>query len=61
MIAKVPKGREELTDIASRLRPTNPLEDLTREELYERAQAADIPGRSEMSKQQLVDALRVKS
>jgi len=61
LIAKVPKGREELTDIASRLRPTNPLEDLTREELYERAQAADIPGRSEMSKQQLVDALRVKS
>jgi len=49
LIAKVPQGRKELTDIASR------------EELYERAQAADIPGRSEMSKQQLVDALRVKS
>ena len=37
------------------------LEDLTREELYARAQEAEIPGRSEMSKQELVDALRAKS
>jgi hypothetical protein len=36
------------------------LEDLTKEELYERAQKADIPGRSEMSKEQLVDALRAR-
>jgi Rho termination factor, N-terminal domain len=36
------------------------LEDLTREELYERAQASGIPGRSEMSKQQLIEALRAK-
>jgi hypothetical protein len=34
------------------------LEDLTRDELYARAQDADIPGRSEMSKSQLIDALR---
>ena len=34
------------------------LEDLTKEQLYERAQQADIPGRSEMSKEQLVEALR---
>jgi hypothetical protein len=34
------------------------LEDLTKEELYARAQAADIPGRSEMSKEELVEALR---
>ena len=34
------------------------LESLTKEELYERAKAADIPGRSEMSKEQLIDALR---
>jgi hypothetical protein len=34
------------------------LEDLTRDELYARAQAADIPGRSEMSKADLVAALR---
>ena len=37
------------------------LSGLTKEELYRRAQKADIPGRSEMSKQQLVDALRSTS
>ncbi len=36
------------------------LEDLTREELYARAQEADIPGRSEMSKEQLIEALRAR-
>ena len=35
-----------------------PLEELTKEELYERAQAADIPGRSHMSKDELIAALR---
>ena len=34
------------------------LEDLTRDELYARAQEAEIPGRSEMSKDELVKALR---
>jgi hypothetical protein len=43
----------------SRTRPRR-LEDLTKEELYARAQEADIPGRSEMSKEQLVEALRVR-
>jgi len=33
------------------------LADLSREELYERAQQADVPGRSSMSKDELVDAL----
>jgi hypothetical protein len=37
------------------------LEDLTREELYTRAQEADVPGRSEMSKEELVEALRARS
>jgi hypothetical protein len=37
------------------------LEDLTKEELYGRAQEADIPGRSEMSKEQLVEALRARN
>jgi hypothetical protein len=37
------------------------LEDLTKEELYARAQEAEIPGRSEMSKEQLVEALRARS
>lgn len=33
------------------------LEHLTRQQLYERAQALDLPGRSKMSKAELVDAL----
>ena len=33
------------------------LRDLTREELYEKAQALDIPGRSQMSKEQLAEAI----
>jgi hypothetical protein len=36
------------------------LDDLTREELYARAQEAEIPGRSEMSKDELVEALRAR-
>ena len=32
--------------------------DLTKEELYERAKEADIPGRSNMSKQELAQALQ---
>jgi hypothetical protein len=36
------------------------LEDLTKEKLYARAQEAEIPGRSEMSKEELIDALRAK-
>jgi|ERR1044071_3418751 len=37
------------------------LDDLTKEELYGRAQEADIPGRSEMSKEQLIAALRARA
>jgi DNA end-binding protein Ku len=33
------------------------LADLSREELYERAQDEDVPGRSSMSKGELIDAL----
>jgi hypothetical protein len=36
------------------------LEELTRDELYARAQEAEIPGRSEMSKDELVEALRTR-
>ena len=36
------------------------LEDLSRDELYARAQKAEIPGRSEMSKDELVEALRTR-
>lgn len=35
------------------------LEELTKEELYERAQELDLPGRGDMSKEELVDALLV--
>ena len=34
------------------------LEELTKDELYQRARAADIHGRSEMTKDELVRALR---
>jgi DNA end-binding protein Ku len=34
------------------------LEDMSKEELYELAKKADIPGRSDMSKEQLAEALR---
>jgi hypothetical protein len=70
IIKNAPQPPTPLTNITDRLRPGDSdsdnsrrgsLEDLTRDELYERAQQADIPGRSEMSKQQLVDALRAKS
>jgi hypothetical protein len=37
------------------------LEDLSKDELYRRAQEADIPGRSEMSKEEIVSALRAKN
>ena len=33
------------------------LKDLTREELYDKAQKLDIPGRSDMTKEQLIEAL----
>jgi Rho termination factor, N-terminal domain len=48
------------SDERGRSRPST-LENLTKEELYARAQAADIPGRSEMSKEELIEALRKTS
>ena len=39
------------------LRRGGDLSELTKEELYKKAQAADIPGRSEMTKEQLIEAL----
>ncbi len=39
-----------------RVRPG--LADLTKEELYQRAQEADIPGRGHMSKDELITALK---
>jgi hypothetical protein len=40
------------------LKPSQKLTDLSKEELYSRAQEADIPGRSGMTKQELADALK---
>lgn len=37
------------------------LEEMTKDELYERAQKADIPGRSDMTKDELIKALRSAS
>ena len=36
---------------------TKTLEKLSKSELYERAQAADVPGRSQMDKDELIEAL----
>jgi hypothetical protein len=69
-IAKTPQGAETVRGAASDLaahvpgretpRPSS-LENLSKEELYARAQEADIPGRSDMSKNQLIEALRARS
>jgi DNA end-binding protein Ku len=52
--------RDRLMNAAGRTSTARPhsLDDLTKEELYQRAQEADIAGRSEMTKDQLVAALR---
>ena len=46
------------TGAAAAERPTGPYENWTKEELYERAQELDVDGRSGMSKNQLIKALR---
>jgi hypothetical protein len=65
LVGVVENARQRLPDVGSPSsgdsRPPGALEDLTKEQLYERAQEADIPGRSEMSKEQLVEALRARS
>ncbi len=59
-VAETAEGEAEalLDDAADAIDPDTPLEDLTKEELYERAQDRDIEGRSTMSKSELVSALR---
>lgn len=51
--------RERVGAVVPRRRTS--LEGLTKDELYERAQQADIPGRSEMTKDELLKALRGSS
>lgn len=71
VIAKASRQRQRLAGLRKRTthsttsddsaaRPRR-LEDLPKEELYARAQEVDIPGRSEMSKEQLIEALRARS
>jgi DNA end-binding protein Ku len=43
--------------VATKLLRDKPLAELSKAELYERAKSADIPGRSTMSKDELVAAL----
>jgi hypothetical protein len=38
--------------------PSTPLEERTRDELYNRAKQLDVPGRGEMSKDELTEAIR---
>ena len=47
---------ERATDVAEAVTSAT-LDELTKQDLYERAQEADIPGRSSMSKDELVAAL----
>jgi hypothetical protein len=74
VVSGAPGGAERVKDFAGRARDSaagampssgssspRSLEDLTKEELYARAQEAEIPGRSEMSKEQLITALRAHS
>jgi hypothetical protein len=69
-VTKAPEGAGAVRDAAGSLgsyvpgrEPSRPgsLDDLSKDELYARAQDADIPGRSEMSKDELIAALRSRS
>ena len=54
------RGRMRRQASSQARRDDRSLEELTKEELYERAQAADIEGRSTMSKDELVRALKAR-
>lgn len=47
-------------DASSRGGEQPPYEDWTKDELYERAQELDIDGRSDMTKDELIEALRAR-
>jgi Rho termination factor, N-terminal domain len=55
VVAMVVK-RLPLRELRRRVNPK--LEDLTKDELYQRAQEADIQGRGHMSKDDLINALK---
>lgn len=51
-------ARDGRSTVGKRGGKSDAYEDWTKEELYERAQELDIEGRSEMSKDELIEALR---
>ena len=58
LIGYLASRRRELRSLVNRRRAAkHEIQDLTREQLYERAQAADIPGRSTMNKDELRKAV----
>jgi hypothetical protein len=59
-LASAATNHRDLSNLG-RAERTHSLEDLTKEQLYARAQDADIPGRSDMSKDELIAALRAKN
>jgi len=56
VLTAVPRVRQRVPTLIG-LRSRS-LDDMTKEELYARAQAAEVPGRSEMNKEELIAALR---
>lgn len=62
------KYRDQLRDKFREIRPTishnhtsdAPLDEMTKADLYEQAREEDIPGRSSMTKAELVEALRTE-
>ena len=52
------KDDEQCETAGKRGGQSPPYEDWTKDDLYERAQEIDIDGRSDMSKDELIDALR---
>lgn len=52
------EGRTENTRPQGTGNPNRPLEERTRDEIYNLAKGLEIPGRSEMSRSELIDALR---
>lgn len=70
IVTETPEETPQVIDLMAALersvneakgRRTDGLEDLTRDELYDEAQRRDLPGRSRMSKDELVDALRTRA
>lgn len=52
------EGRTENETTSGTGNPNTPLEERTKEELYNRAEELDVDGRSKMSKDELVSAIR---